>query len=87
MKTSHGLSEEQTRIYMSQLGTIKLGVYPLSDLLTCHWCVVASGLQFLRSQNVVHRDLKPANLLLSSKNLATAKLKIGALVSIPGYAI
>lgn len=41
---------------------------------------VASGLQFLRSQNVVHRDLKPANLLLSSKNLATAKLKIGAFV-------
>ncbi|KAL3669298.1 hypothetical protein V7S43_005675 [Phytophthora oleae] len=37
---------------------------------------LASGLQFLRSQNVVHRDLKPANLLLSSRNLATAKLKI-----------
>ncbi|CAI5730217.1 unnamed protein product [Peronospora destructor] len=37
---------------------------------------LASGLQFLRSQNVVHRDLKPANLLLSSRNMATAKLKI-----------
>ena len=37
----------------------------------------ASGLQFLRSQNVVHRDIKPANLLLSSKNIANAKLKIG----------
>ncbi|KAJ0409487.1 hypothetical protein P43SY_002377 [Pythium insidiosum] len=37
---------------------------------------LASGLQFLRSQNVVHRDLKPANLLLSSKNQANAKLKI-----------
>ncbi|CCI41115.1 unnamed protein product [Albugo candida] len=37
---------------------------------------LAAGLQFLRSQNVVHRDLKPANLLLSSKNISTAKLKI-----------
>ena len=37
---------------------------------------LAAGLQFLRSQNVIHRDLKPANLLLSSTNLATAKLKI-----------
>ncbi|CAH0477664.1 unnamed protein product [Peronospora belbahrii] len=37
---------------------------------------LASGLQFLRSQNVVHRDLKPANLLLSSRNMTTAKLKI-----------
>ncbi|CAI5725309.1 unnamed protein product [Hyaloperonospora brassicae] len=37
---------------------------------------LASGLQFLRSQNVVHRDLKPANLLLSSRNVATVKLKI-----------
>lgn len=37
---------------------------------------LASGLQFLRSQNVVHRDFKPANLLLSSRNIATAKLKI-----------
>ncbi|EEY54360.1 protein kinase, putative [Phytophthora infestans T30-4] len=55
MKTSNGLTEEQARLYMSQL---------------------ASGLQFLRSQNVVHRDLKPANLLLSSRNMATAKLKI-----------
>ena len=42
---------------------------------------VASGLQFLCSQNVVHRDLKPANLLLSSRNMATAKLKIGELRS------
>lgn len=55
MKANNGLTEEQARLYMSQL---------------------ASGLQFLRSQNVVHRDLKPANLLLSSRNLATAKLKI-----------
>ncbi|DAZ95761.1 TPA: hypothetical protein N0F65_010263 [Lagenidium giganteum] len=55
IKSSRGLSEQQARLYMSQL---------------------ASGLQFLRSQNVVHRDLKPANLLLSSKNAQTAKLKI-----------
>ncbi|KAG2520984.1 hypothetical protein BBO99_00006863 [Phytophthora kernoviae] len=55
MKINNGLTEQQARLYMSQL---------------------ASGLQFLRSQNVVHRDLKPANLLLSSRNLATAKLKI-----------
>ncbi|ETI53432.1 hypothetical protein, variant 2 [Phytophthora nicotianae P1569] len=55
MKANNGLTEEQARLYMSQL---------------------ASGLQFLRSQNVVHRDLKPANLLLSSRNMATAKLKI-----------
>ncbi|GLE00307.1 hypothetical protein PINS_up009035 [Pythium insidiosum] len=55
MKSTRGLTEEQARIYMSQL---------------------ASGLQFLRSQNVVHRDLKPANLLLSSKNQSNAKLKI-----------
>ncbi|KAF1315750.1 Ulk/ulk protein kinase, partial [Globisporangium splendens] len=56
MKANHGLTEEQARLFMSQL---------------------ASGLQFLRSQNVVHRDFKPANLLLSSKNIANAKLKIG----------
>ncbi|KAG7395393.1 hypothetical protein PHYBOEH_003792 [Phytophthora boehmeriae] len=55
MKINNGLTEQQARLYMSQL---------------------ASGLQFLRSQNVVHRDLKPANLLLSSRNMATAKLKI-----------
>ncbi|CEG47509.1 Serine/threonine-protein kinase involved in autophagy [Plasmopara halstedii] len=55
MKANNGLTENQAKLYMSQL---------------------ASGLQFLRSQNVVHRDLKPANLLLSSRNSATAKLKI-----------
>lgn len=38
MKTSHGLSEEQTRIYMSQLGTKQGAVYSLSELLKCHWC-------------------------------------------------
>ncbi|OQS03143.1 kinase [Thraustotheca clavata] len=37
---------------------------------------LASGLQFLRQQNVIHRDLKPANLLLSSRNPATQKVKI-----------
>ncbi|KAG9405422.1 hypothetical protein AC1031_003311 [Aphanomyces cochlioides] len=37
---------------------------------------LASGLQFLRQQHVIHRDLKPANLLLSSKNLASQKVKI-----------
>lgn len=46
-------------------------------MLTSSSFFSASGLQFLRSQNVVHRDFKPANLLLSSKNMATAKLKIG----------
>ncbi|TDH72613.1 hypothetical protein CCR75_004298 [Bremia lactucae] len=34
---------------------------------------LASGLQFLRSQNVVHRDLKPANLLLSSPDFGFAR--------------
>ncbi|RHY55612.1 hypothetical protein DYB26_012802, partial [Aphanomyces astaci] len=37
---------------------------------------LASGLQFLRQQHVIHRDLKPANLLLSSKNVASQKVKI-----------
>ncbi|KAF1781653.1 Autophagy-related protein 11 [Phytophthora cactorum] len=46
------------------------------ELARLYMSQLASGLQFLRSQNVVHRDLKPANLLLSSRNMATAKLKI-----------
>nr|CCA14362.1 protein kinase putative [Albugo laibachii Nc14] len=46
------------------------------DQARSYMAQLASGLQFLRSQNVVHRDLKPANLLLSSKNISTAKLKI-----------
>ncbi|RHY28603.1 hypothetical protein DYB32_005843 [Aphanomyces invadans] len=37
---------------------------------------LAAGLQFLRQQHVIHRDLKPANLLLSSKNVASQKVKI-----------
>lgn len=37
---------------------------------------LASGLQFLRHQNVIHRDLKPANLLLSSRDPSKAKLVI-----------
>jgi serine/threonine-protein kinase ULK/ATG1 len=42
-----------------------------------HWMTqLRDGLQFLSQHKVLHRDIKPQNLLLSSKDEATAVLKL-----------
>ena len=40
---------------------------------------MAMGLRDMQQANIIHRDLKPANILLTTKDISTADVKIADL--------